>query len=140
MLLKVKRKEKAAADQKAQQANIQAQANANAEASERAALAEMQKQQALAQTELQIEQGKSQFAIKKLEQEAAIKRQLMELQHSYDMELKQMEVNRMAEKEKLIEDRKDKRTRQEGTQRSQLINQKQNDLLPTDFNDNEVVE
>ncbi len=139
-VLKVKRKEKAAADQKAQQANIQAQANANAEASERAALAEMQKQQALAQTELQIEQGKSQFAIKKLEQEAAIKRQLMELQHSYDMELKQMEVNRMAEKEKLIEDRKDKRTRQEGTQRSQLINQKQNDLLPTDFNDNEVVE
>ena len=139
-VLKVKRKEKAAADQKAQQANIQAQANANAEASERAALAEMQKQQALAQTELQIEQGKSQFAIKKLEQEAAIKRQLMELQHSYDMELKQMEVSRMAEKEKLIEDRKDKRTRQEGTQRSQLINQKQNDLLPTDFNDNEVVE
>ena len=139
-VLKVKRKEKAAADQEAQQANIQAQANANAEASERAALAEMQKQQALAQTELQIEQGKAQFAIKKLEQEAAIKRQLMELQHSYDMELKQMEVDRMVEKEKLIEDRKDKRVRQEGTQRSQLINQKQNDLLPTDFNDNNVVE
>ena len=139
-VLKVKRKEKAARDQQAQRANIQAQANANAEASERSALAEMQKQQSLAQTELQIEQGKSQFAIKKLEQEAAIKRQLMELQHSYDIELKQMEVNRMAEKEKLIEDRKDKRTKQEGTQQSQLINQRQNDLLPTDFNDNNVVE
>jgi hypothetical protein len=139
-VLKVKRKEKAAADQKAQQANIQAQANANAEASERAALAEMQKQQALAQTELQIEQGKSQFAIKKMEQEATIKRQLMELQHTFDLELKKMEVERMVEKEKMIEDRKDQRTRQEGTQQSQLINQRQNDLLPTDFNDNNVVE
>jgi hypothetical protein len=139
-VLKVKRKEKAAADQKAQRANIQAQANANAEASERAALAEMQKQQALAQTELQIEQGKSQFAIKKMEQEATIKRQLMELQHTFDLELKKMEVERMVEKEKMIEDRKDQRTRQEGTQQSQLINQRQNDLLPTDFNDNNVVE
>jgi hypothetical protein len=139
-VLKVNRKEKAAADQKAQQAKIQAQANANAEASERAALAEMQKQQALAQTELQIEQGKSQFAIKKMEQEATIKRQLMELQHTFDLELKKMEVERMVEKEKMIEDRKDQRTRQEGTQQSQLINQRQNDLLPTDFNDNNVVE
>ncbi len=139
-VLKVKRKEKAARDQQAQKANIQAQANANAEASERAALAEMQKQQALAQTELQIEQGKSQFAIKKMEQEAAIKRQLMELQHTFDLELKKMEVERIVEKEKLIEDRKDQRTRQEGTQQSQLINQRQNDLLPTDFNDNNVVE
>jgi hypothetical protein len=139
-VLKVKRKEKAARDQQAQRANIQAQANANAEASERAALAEMQKQQALAQTELQIEQGKSQFAIKKIEQEAAVKRQLMELQHTFDLELKKMEVERMVEKEKLIEDRKDQRTRQEGTQQSQLINQRQNDLLPTDFNDNNVVE
>jgi hypothetical protein len=47
-----------------------------------------------------------------------------------------MEVERMVEKEKLIEDRKDQRTRQEGTQQSQLINQRQNDLPPTDFNDN----
>ena len=100
----------------------------------------MQKQQALAQTELQIEQGKSQFAIKKIEQEAAVKRQLMELQHTFDLELKKMEVERMVEKEKIIEDRKDQRTRQEGTQQSQLINQRQNDLLPTDFNDNNVVE
>jgi hypothetical protein len=50
-------------------------------------LAEVQKRQAMAETELQIEQGKSQFAIKKIEQEAVIKRQMMELQHQYDLEL-----------------------------------------------------
>ena len=132
-VLKIKRKEKQAQDQAAQQANIQAQAQANAETAERAAMAEMQKQQALAQTELQIEQGKSQFAIQRIEQEAAVKRQLMQLQHRFDLELKQMEVQRLQEKEKLIEDRKDNRTRLEGSQQSQMISQRQNDSLPLDF-------
>ena len=132
-VLKIKRKQKAAADQAAQERMVQAQAQANAEASERAAAAEMQKQQALAQTELQIEQGKSQFAINKVQQEANIKRQLMELQHQFDLELKRMELERMVEKEKLIEDRKDQRTRLEGSQQSQMISQRQNDSLPLNF-------
>tara|TARA_Y100000389_G_scaffold76034_1_gene72683 strand:+ start:1525 stop:3933 length:2409 start_codon:yes stop_codon:yes gene_type:complete len=131
--LKIKRKQKAAQDQANQKANIEAQANANAEASERSALAEMQKQQALAETELQIEKGKSQFAIQRIEQEAAIKRQLMELQHRFDLELKRMEVEKMTQKESMIEDRKDKRSRIEATQQSTLINQRSNDLTPTDF-------
>jgi len=46
-MLKNRRKKKQIAEQKAQQENMQAQANANAEASERAAMAEVQKQQAL---------------------------------------------------------------------------------------------
>jgi len=139
-VLKIKRKQKAAADQAAQERMVQAQAQANAEASERAAAAEMQKQQALAETELQIEQGKSQFAINKVQQEANIKRQLMELQHQFDLELKRMELERMVEKEKLIEDRKDNRTRLEGTQQSQMISQRQNDSLPLNFaKANEIV-
>ena len=36
-------------------------------------------------------------------------------------------------KEQEIEDRKDKRTRIQATQQSQMINQRQNDLLPTNF-------
>ena len=37
------------------------------------------------------------------------------------------------QKEVMIEDRKDKRSKQEATQQSQLINQSQNDDLPQNF-------
>jgi hypothetical protein len=137
-LLKIKRKQKQEADQKAQQANIQAQANANAEAAERGALAEMQKQQALAETTLQIEQGKSEFGINKIQQEAEIKRQLMEIQFGYDQKLKQMDLDIISNKEAEIENRKDERTRIQATQQSQMIDQRKNDLLPTNFEKNQV--
>ena len=132
--LKLKRKQKAAEDQKAQQANIQAQANANAEASERSAAAEMQKQQALAETTLQIAQGKSNFEINKMQQEYDMKKQMMEMQFLFDKELKQMEVDKLGSKEKMIEDRKDSRTRLEGTQQSEMIQQRNLDLPPINFN------
>jgi len=137
-VLKFKRKQKAAADKEAQLAQIEAQANAQAETAERTAMAEVQKRQAIAETELQIEQGKNTFAIKKMEQEAVIKRQLMEMQHKFDLELKQMEVDRMVEKERLIEDRKDERTRLEGTQQSQMIEQRKNNTAPLIFGEEQT--
>ncbi len=136
-MLKQRRKAKQKRDQQAQQANIQAQAQANAESAEKAALAEMQKQQALAETEVQVEQAKSQFEINKIQQKAEIDRQLLELKYQYDIKLKQMEKEQMDSKEKMIEDRKDERTRIQATQQSQLIDQRKNDLLPTDFEQNQ---
>ncbi len=143
-LLKVRRKKKAAEDQANQERMIKAQADANAEASERAAMAEVQKQEATANTELQIEKGKSQFAIEKLQAEATIKRQLAEQQFNYDMQLEQMKVNAMLKKEQQavqreaareaeIEDRKDKRAKIVGTQQSAMIGQRQNKEMPIDF-------
>ena len=138
-LLKFRQKQNAEAEQAAQMANIQAQAQANAESAEKAAAAEVQKQQALAQTTVQIEQAKSQFEIQRLEQEALIKKQLMAEEFSYQIKLAQLQVDAQKQKEKEIEDRKDKRVRIQGTQQSELINQRQNDLLPKNFessNDN----
>ena len=132
-VLKIKRKQKQAADQLLAQQNIQAQANANAEAAERAALAEMQKQQALAETTLQIEQGKSQFEINKMQQKAQIDQELMQIRYEFDKQLKQMDMQSIGQKEQMIEDRKDKRTRLEGTQQSQMITQRQNQGLPINF-------
>jgi len=116
-----------------QQANIQAQAQANAEAAEKAALAEMQKQQALAETELQIEQGKSQFKIQQMQQEAEIKKQLMAEEFNYNMKLAQITANAQMNKEQEKEDRKDKRTKIQATQQSELIDQRKNDTMPKDF-------
>jgi len=136
-MLKQRRKAKQKRDQQAAQANIQAQAQANAESSEKAALAEMQKQQALAETEVQVEQAKSQFEINKMQQKAEIDRQLLELRYQFDMKLKQMETQQIDAKEKMIEDRKDERTRIQATQQSKMIDQRKNDLLPTDFETNQ---
>jgi hypothetical protein len=132
-LLKKRRKLKQKKDQEIQQANIQAQAQANAEAAERAVLAETQKQQVLTENTLQIEQGKSQFAIQKMQQEAQIKKQLMELEFQFNMQLAKIESEGKRSTETQKEDRKDQRTKLQATQQSELINQRKNDLLPTDF-------
>ena len=136
-LLKKRRKQKQLQDQQNQQANIQAQASANAEQTERSALAETQKQQALVSSQLELEKGKSQYEIQKMQIELQIKQQLAEQKFNYDMQLKKIEVNAMQEKEALIEDRKDERTRIQATQQSKMIDQRQNDLLPTDFEENQ---
>ena len=137
-MLKQRRRRKQKRDQEASQANIQAQAQANAQTAEKAALAEMQKQQALAETEVQIEQAKSQFEINQMQQKAEIDKQLLELRYQYDIKLKQMDMQEVSNKEKEIENRKDERTRIQATQQSQLIDQRKNDLLPTDFETNEI--
>jgi hypothetical protein len=136
-MLKYRRKKKAQADQKAAQANIQAQAQANAQTAEKAALAEMQKQQALAETQVQIEQAKSQFNINKIERESQMRKEEMELKFQYDMQLAQLDVGFKREKEKMIEDRKDQRTRISGTQQSEMISQRKNDTPPTNFTETE---
>jgi len=132
-LLKQRRSRKLEQDQAAQQANIQAQAQANAEQAERAAMNEVQKQQAIAETTLQVEQGKSQFEIQKLQQEAEIKKQLMELEFQFNMQLAQVEANAKMSAEGSKEDRKDERTKMQATQQSELIDQRQNNSLPKNF-------
>ena len=132
-MLKLKRKQKQEKDKAQQQEMIQAQAQANMQQSEQSALNEVQKQEALANTEIQIEQAKSQFEIQRMEQEALIKKQLMAEEFQYSLQLAQAQIGRDKEKEQFIEDRKDKRTKLQATQQSKMIEQRQNDLLPTDF-------
>jgi hypothetical protein len=131
--LKFRQTENQEAERAAQMENIQAQAQANSESAEKAAEAEVQKQQALAQTTVQIEQAKSQFEIQRMEQEAEIKRGLMAEEFSYQMKLAEMHAKANSQKETQIEDRKDKRLQMQGTQQSELIDQRKNDLLPKNF-------
>ena len=132
-VLKYKRIRKQEADQKAQQAQVQAQAQANAQAAEQIAMQEVQKQQALTEQKVQVEQAKSQFEMQRMQGEAAIKKQLMAEEFQYNLQLAQMNMGAAQQKEKEIEDRKDKRTKIQASQQSQMINQRQNDTLPTDF-------
>tara|TARA_R110002153_G_scaffold9077_6_gene37980 strand:- start:1287 stop:3692 length:2406 start_codon:yes stop_codon:yes gene_type:complete len=131
--LKLRQGQKIEREQAAQQQNIQAQAQANAESAEKAAMFEVQKQQALTQEKVSIEQAKSQFEIQRMQTEAQIKRELMAEEFGYQMQLAQARIQSETSKEKEMEDRKDKRVKIQGTQQSELIDQRQNDLLPKNF-------
>ena len=132
-MLKKRRKDKAARDQQAQQANIQAQAQANAQLAEQTAMAEAQKQQILTEQKLQLEKAKSDFDVQKMEREAQVKMQLMEQEFNYNMQLAQMQGQAKQQAEDSKEDRKDERTKIQATQQSELIDQRKNDLLPKNF-------
>jgi len=132
-VLKQKRKKKQQREQQQQMQVAQAQEQAKAEAAQAIAEAEVQKQQALTAANVQYEQAKAQMELQKLQTQAQIKKDEMQIKHMYDMELKRIEVEAMKEKEQLIEDRKDKRIKMEGTQQSEMIDQRNNDLLPIDF-------
>jgi hypothetical protein len=132
-LLKVRQKKRQERLQQEQQANIQAQAQANAQAQQVAAQAEVQKDQALFATKSQLEQLKGQIEQQRIQVEVGAKKELMALEFNYNMQLKGIEVNNAKAKEKEIEDRKDERTRIQGTQQSEMISQRKNDLPPTNF-------
>ena len=132
-MLKLKRKKKLEREQALVQQNIQAQAQANAQASEKAAMAEVQKQQALTAEKVAIEQAKSNFEMQRMQTEAQIKRELMATEFQYNLQLAQMKSQEEKAKNDQIEDRKDKRIEKEGTQQSQLIEQRQTQGLPKDF-------
>ena len=132
-MLKKRRKDKAARDQQAQQANMQAQAQSNAQLAEQTAMAEAQKQQILTEQKMQIEKAKSDFEIQKMERESQIKQQLMQLEFNYNMQLAQAQVQNKNKEEEFKEDRKDERTKIQATQQSELIDQRKNDLLPKNF-------
>ena len=131
--LKLRQKQKIKREQEQQQRNIQAQAQANAEAAEKAAMAEVQKQQALTQEKVSIEQAKSQFEIQRMQTEAQIKRELMAEEFNYNIQLAQAQMGAAKAKEQEIEDRKDQRIKLQGTQQSELINQRQTEGLPKNF-------
>ena len=132
-MLKIKRKQKQEQDMQIQQANIAAQADAQAQTAEKTAMAEVQKQQAITSTKVDFEQSKSQMEIQRMNTQTQLDMQKMARKFEYDRQLKEMEVNAIGSKEQMIEDRKDKRIKMEGTQQSEMISQRKNDGLPIDF-------
>jgi hypothetical protein len=132
-MLKVKRKKRQQREQALVQQNIQAQAQANAQASEKAAMAEVQKQQALTAEKVAIEQAKSNFEMQRMQAEAQIKKELMASEFQYNMQLAKIKTSELLAKEKNSDDAKSKRIEKEGTQQSELIEQRQNKGMPKNF-------
>ena len=132
-LLKIKQKKRQERLQAEKQANIEAQSQANMQMQQASAQLEVQKEQASFATKSQLETLKGTIEEKRIGVEVAAKRELMELEFQYNMQLKAMEVD--AAKAKLADSEKGKEDREKmkGTQQSELINQKQNNLPPKNF-------
>jgi len=139
-MLKVKRKKKQAYERQMQADIAQQQAAANTQATQAAAESEVQKQEVLTNQKINFEQAKSQMEIERMRTESEIKRALMAEEFNYQVQLEQMKGQRETTREKEIEDRKDKRTRIAGTQQSKMIDQRQNDLLPINFEEQNQME
>ena len=131
--LKIKQQQKAKRDQDAQRANMQAQAQANSQLAQQTALAETQKQQVLTEQKIQFEQAKMQINVQMLQQEANIKKQLMGEEFNFNMQLAVANSQAQTGKENNKEDRKDDRAKLVASQQSELINQRQNNSPPKNF-------
>ena len=129
-LLKVKRKKKMERDQKMQQENIQAQSQANIEAQNAAAQAEMQKNQAKTQQDAELEQTKNDLKITYLQQEAAVKKDLMAYEFELNSKLEATKRDSGNQMEAMREDRKDQRVdRQASHQMGMIDKRKEGDSL-----------
>ena len=132
-LLKIRRKKKQEKDRQLQLENIQAQSNSNAQAAQNAAQIEVQKDQALNSNKAQLMQMEAQLDADKMRAEVEMKKQLMALEFEYNMQLKGADVQNLKDREKEKEDRKDERTRIQATQQSELIEQRNNQKPPKNF-------
>jgi len=132
-LLKLRRKQKADKDQIRTQQNIQAQAQANAQAQQVAAQAEIQKNQVITQQKAQLLQMEAQIDSQKMQQEVQAKIQLMQVEFQYNMQLRGIDAEAAKKSDIEREDRKDQRIQMQGTQQSELIEQRSNNTPPKNF-------
>ena len=132
-VLKLRRGKKQERDRKLQLENIEAQTQSNSKAAQQAAQVEVQKNQAINQGKIQLMQAQSQMDAQKMQLEIQAKKELMAQEFQYNMQLKSMETSQAGDKEKQKEDRKDERTRIQASQQSELIDQRNNQKAPKNF-------
>lgn len=132
-LLKVRKRRKEKLDQKRQQENIALQAEANQQAALTAEQAKQQTVYAEAEAEAQITKLKAELESLRMEREFQYKAQLIQLQQGIQAQVKQSEIQSQMDRERFKEDRKDQRTAKQASQQSKLIQQRQQDLDPIDF-------
>jgi hypothetical protein len=126
-LLKLKRRKKAERDQKIQQENMQAQAQANSQAQQAAAQVEMQKNQVQAQMDSQLETLKAQTRLTHLQEEVKLKKELMQFEFDLNQQLRTEEGQRTERLEGMRENRKD--NREKIKERSKKFESSGNDIL-----------
>tara|TARA_R110002167_G_scaffold102656_1_gene266148 strand:- start:209 stop:2644 length:2436 start_codon:yes stop_codon:yes gene_type:complete len=136
-LLKVKRKQSAAEQQQQEQQKQAMQGQQQQALQQQAAQSKMQQSQQEMQAKIQIKQAEIAFEIEKLKNEADLKRQLMDVEFNYNMQMRGMEQSQIDSRETQREDAKAGRISQANTQQSKMIEQRKRNLSPINFESNE---
>ena len=132
-ILKVRKKRKEELKNKRQQENIALQSEANAQVAQQSEAAKTQAKMAEMEADAKIIQLKAQVEMERMQMEFELKSQLIQMQKSIDGQIQANNIKLQQNKEKFKEDRKDNRTAKQATQQSKLIQQRQQDLDPIDF-------
>ena len=109
------------------------QAQIQMQSQQAAAQASIQKAQMEAEAKIAVENAKTEGRIRELKAEAQLKRQLMYEEFTYNMQIRGIEVQGKKAVDEMKEDRKDKRVDRQSTQQSKLIQQRQQNTPPVDF-------
>jgi hypothetical protein len=136
-LLKLKRVKKQEREEKMAMQKQAMVSEQNLKSQELAAQTAMQKIQGEGDMKIKLKESESQFDILKMQKQAEFKIMLMEREFQYNMQLHQMEMGTLTQREQEKEDAKSKRISQQNTEQSKLINQRKNNLPPLDFESNE---
>lgn len=136
-LLKLKRVKKMDREEKMAMQKQAITAQQQLKSQEMASQGMMQKINAELQGKMQLKQMETQLDIQKMEAQAKMKSQLMAEEFNYNMQLNQIEIGNLTQREKEREDSKAKRISQQNTEQSKLIDQRKNNLPPLNFESSE---
>jgi hypothetical protein len=136
-MLKVKRKRRMEQQQKQKEMEFQMQMQSNIQSQQAASEQKAQLIQLEAQSKIQLKQAEAQYRIQEMQAEVELKRQLMDVEFQYNMQLKGMEGQVIKDRDMDKEKAKDKRIDLQATRQSELINQRQNNLPPKNFESTE---
>jgi hypothetical protein len=136
-LLKMKRIKKQEREEQMQMQKQAMQAQQQLQSQQIAAQASFQNMQSQLQMKMQMKQMETEHTIKVMQVEAELKSHLMAEEFNYNLELNNMEIGKISERDKMKEEAKDKRISIQNTQNSKLIDQRKNNLPPLNFESNE---
>ena len=136
-LLKVKRKAKPEQDQHNELQKQAIISQQQVKSQQMAAQVQMQKIELETQSKLKYKQGEMQLEIERNKAEAALKSQLMQQEFQYNLQLRNLDANALANREQSREKAKSERISQQNTEQSKLITQRKNNLPPQNFESNE---
>jgi hypothetical protein len=136
-LLKQKRVKKQDREEKLEMQKQAMTSQQQMQSQQLAAQTAMQNMQGQLQMKMQLKQMETEYNIKTMQVEAELKSHLMAEEFNYNLELNNMEIGKISQRDQLKEDAKDKRVSLQNTQQSQLLNQRKNNLPPLNFESNE---
>ncbi len=136
-LLKVKRKQTQAERQQQEQQKMQMEGQMQQQIQAQAAQAQMQKSQMELQGKIQLKQAEIAYDIEKQRNEADLKRQLMDVEFNYAMQMAGLQQSQIDSRETQKEDAKANRITMGNSQQSQMIEQRKRNLPAINFESNE---